>query len=45
MFDFMGDVIAMSVIGRCYYQYYMEDVKPPHVFQLIATSVMADVIA
>ena len=31
--------------GRCYCQYYVEDVKPHHVFQLIATSVMADVIA
>ena len=51
----MADVIALClfygrcychvVFGRCCCQFYVEDVKPHIVFQLFATSVMADVIA
>ena len=41
---FYGRCYWHVVLGRCYCQFYVEDVKP-HVFQLIATSVLADVIA
>ena len=37
--------ICVCFYGRCYCQFYVENVEPHHVFQVIATSVMADVIA